>query len=467
MFDQLKENRSKRKVMHINKVISFKNSWETITKEYVTEIQVVLETLDDFFKNAIVTGSSARIFRNRDDWPTALQDKGWKVINSNYYSSSDGQNIYFGGRMPVKNGLSVQVPYGPMDHLSRWLFHRCTLAMKYSLFKLPALLLPMKEFGRYFGDSWISYFSFDRQEQQLAMLAPLSYQYPFLIIGYSERAEVNGPEIIELNADPYVAEPNKIIDRWIEFPPEYHQAGLGILNYFGSYLRERYPDEEAKVRIEQQGLNVRLVIETASGQSEVVEKALHEYELIVTGNESPEKFANSDKLVFELKTELRIAQLRLDTQQDLIGMQNKRIDQLLNIVGEGLSNRTPVTIDFRPTISTTNNIQINSDVSTALGSLRELLESIPPSSNASFVLSELQNSLESIENNTNPDSVRKSPAMSKFKRIIEKIYEGGNELSEAIKKAESGWETFKDLAGKYNKLAEWCGLPQVPSILIS
>jgi hypothetical protein len=99
--------------------------------------------------------------------------------------------------------------------------------------------------------------------------------------------------------------------------------------------------------------------------------------------------------------------------------------------------------------------------------LGELLEAIPPSSDASLALTELQGSLESIENNTNPDFVRKSPAMNKFKRIIDKIVEGGNELSDAIKKAESGWEMFKDLAGKYNKLAEWCGFPQVPSSLIS
>jgi hypothetical protein len=56
--------------------------------------------------------------------------------------------------------------------------------------------------------------------------------------------------------------------------------------------------------------------------------------------------------------------------------------------------------------------------------------------------------------------------MSKFKRLIDKVTDTGSELNSAIKKAERGWEIFSDLAGKYNKLAEWCGLPVVPSALI-
>ena len=56
--------------------------------------------------------------------------------------------------------------------------------------------------------------------------------------------------------------------------------------------------------------------------SSVIEKALHEYELIITGEVPPEKFTQNDKLVLELRNELRIAKFRLESQQDLIGMQN-------------------------------------------------------------------------------------------------------------------------------------------------
>lgn len=83
-----------------------------------------------------------------------------------------------------------------------------------------------------------------------------------------------------------------------------------------------------------------------------------------------------------------------------------------------------------------------------------------------MVLGELEGSLAAIEANNDPDSVRKSPAMSKFKRFIDRVVENGSALNSAIKKAELGWERFSELAAKYNKIAEWCGLPVVPSALI-
>ena len=56
--------------------------------------------------------------------------------------------------------------------------------------------------------------------------------------------------------------------------------------------------------------------------------------------------------------------------------------------------------------------------------------------------------------------------MSKFNRVLKKITEEGSELNTVIKKVESGWEIFSDLASKYNNIAGWCGLPVVPSAVI-
>ena len=147
-------------------------------------------------------------------------------------------------------------------------------------------------------------------------------------------------------------------------------------------------------------------------------------------------------------------------------MQNNRIDQLLTIVGDGLSQRSQMTIDFKPSITLSNHISINKDISAALGHVSELMEELPSSTDAYFALKELEGSLRSIENNNDPESVRCSPAMSKFKRLIDKVIDNSSALNSAIKKAESGWEIFSELAEKYNKVAEWCGLPVVPSALI-
>ncbi|ACL06617.1 pentapeptide repeat protein [Desulfatibacillum aliphaticivorans] len=85
---------------------------------------------------------------------------------------------------------------------------------------------------------------------------------------------------------------DKII-REIEFPPEYHQAGLSILNYFGTVLRKKYPEDQVSVQIRQDGLKVTMTVETQDGQKEKYEELLEEYGLVITGKMLPEKFSDN------------------------------------------------------------------------------------------------------------------------------------------------------------------------------
>ncbi|TOH66469.1 hypothetical protein CGI75_23640, partial [Vibrio parahaemolyticus] len=71
-----------------------------------------------------------------------------------------------------------------------------------------------------------------------------------------------------------------------------------------------------------------------------------------------------------------------------------------------------------------------------------------------------------IETNGSAEDIRRSPAMSKFSRWLKRGAEKGSELNTTLKNASSAWEVFKELLNNYNKIAEWCGLPQVPSVLI-
>lgn len=451
--------------MFIDKVISYKNSWEIVSKNHACDILDIQAALDVFITGEPQTNTDSERFNPREVWEKTLYDKGWELIDRTHYSS-DGRRINLSRMGPIKNGLSASFPFGGFDHISRWVFQQSTLAVKHGIIKIPIMLLPVREYARILDNSWLRRETFEMDLGQLEMLSPLSHQYPFLVIGYSNQARIGAPEVFELESDSYVESNNPIIDRCIEFPPEYHQAGLDILNYFGTYLREQYPEENASVKIEQQGLRVRLIIQTEDGRTETIEKALHEYELIVTGAEPPERFAKSDKLILELRNELRIAKFRLESQQDIIGMQSNRIDQLLTIVGNGLSQKSHVMIDFKPSITLSSHVSINQDISAALGHVNELMEELPSSTDSYFALKELEGSLSSIENDNDPESVRHSPAMSKFKRLIEKAIDNGSELNSAIKKAESGWKIFSELAEKYNKVAEWCGLPVVPSALI-
>ncbi|MCP4107357.1 MAG: hypothetical protein GY749_17740 [Desulfobacteraceae bacterium] len=63
----------------------------------------------------------------------------------------------------------------------------------------------------------------------------------------------------------------------IEFPPEHRQAGIAILDYFGTVLRKKYPDTKATVSIKQEHMKLIMVIDPAEGEGEIIEKALDEY----------------------------------------------------------------------------------------------------------------------------------------------------------------------------------------------
>ncbi|RED91328.1 hypothetical protein [Marinoscillum furvescens] len=451
--------------MQITKIISYKDAWSDLKSHHSEEFEELQSAVTTYIHDLEAEQQKNEERPNPYEiWENTLFQKGWEIVNRTLYSNT-GQRVNIGRLGPVKNGISATISIGSLliHDLSRWLFQQTTLAIRHGAAKIPIMVVPVSDYQQNMDGRRLHRSTFELYQRQLDMLSPLSHPYQFLILGYSDQFTINGLEVFEIESDPLV-DIQTVVDRCIEFPPEYHQAGLNILNFFGTYLREQYPDEDAKVKIEQDGLHVRLIIEKEDGKSEIIEKALHEYELIVTGKETPEKFTQNDKLVLEIKNELRIAKYRIESQQDIINVQAGQIEKLMGIVGEGLANKNPILIDFRPNISSSSSITINKDISATLGTINELKESLPTASAAFLAFHELEGSLEAIEKETNPEKVKKSPAMSKFRRIIETITDGNSDLQNAIKAAESGWEIFKDLSSKYNKIAKWCGLPQVPSI---
>jgi len=437
--------------MEIQRVISYKGAWQQLQEQFQQELSESLEVVPPLLESSKTRG----LFRPRGAWQEALQDKGWLPI--------ERMNIGL-----MKNGLSVKLAMGGLDELNRWIFHYSTLAIRKGYVRIPVLLVTNDQL---YEDIKPRYFrpGFSMYEKHLMQLAPLSHHHNFVVLEIGKTTPSSQLNILEIESDPLV-EQHKVIDRSIEFPPEYHQAGLGILNFFGTYLREQYPDEEAKVKIIQEGLKVRMVIETLDGRSEVIEKALHDYQLIVTGQKSPENFTDNAKLILGLRSELRIAKVRIEDQHDIMRLQDSQIKeqslqikQLYGIIETGLINRTPA-IEFNPIISVHNSVQFNQNISLALGTICELKDLLPTGSEAHTALKEIEGSLEAIEKEKDPEKVKKSPAMSKFRRFIDKLSEGNNDVKKAIDTVEQGWDIIKDLAGKYNSIAEWCGLPQVPKV---
>lgn len=140
------------------------------------------------------------------------------------------------------------------------------------------------------------------------------------------------------------------IIRTIEFPPEYHSAGISILQNFGKLLRDKYGDTPAKISIVQNNLTVKMIIEPPNGKKIEVEDYLSRYGLVVKGELEPEDLLTDPKQILELKTELRMAQTRLEIQREQtklistlyaskITSLEEQIGWLRNQISNGLTNQ--------------------------------------------------------------------------------------------------------------------------------
>lgn len=157
-----------------------------------------------------------------------------------------------------------------------------------------------------------------------------------------------------------------LIERFIEFPPEYHQAGISILNYFGTVLKKKYPDTKARIIIEQEDLKVKMIIDPQDGRDrEIIEKTLTEYGLVVTGNMKPEEFTDDKLLLIELKNELRMARFRVETQKEMLLDKSAQIDTLLSIVGSAVQKQPEINVNQKVTGGDTIDINADGDVTFA------------------------------------------------------------------------------------------------------
>ncbi|WKK82944.2 hypothetical protein [Marivirga arenosa] len=453
--------------MIISKVISYKNAWQDLINEHPNELEEVLEVLPQFISSYVsMRQANERTFiGHRDIWNELLKEKEWIISDTSFYLE-DGQRIFIGNLGPIKNDVSAYISFGHIDFANRWLFQQTTLAGKYDIAKIPILLVPTAEFGARHEDRFFKRLSFEQYQKQILPLTPLSHSYPFLILGYTDQGQLFETEIHELESDPLISNENVVIDRCIEFPPEYYQAGLNILNYFGTYIREQYPDQEAKIKIEQKDKIVRLIIETGDGETEVIERALQEYQLVITGQKTPEEVTKNEKLILELKNELRLARYRVETQQDIMLVQTGQIDKLMNILSEGLANKSPIHIDFKPVITLDNKVVNNQTVTSVISDINDLKLLLGTSSPEYIELQNLEGSLTAIEKETDSEIVKNSTAMQKLRNFLNSVSEGNEQLAKVLETTETGIDIIRSLAGKYNSIAEWCGLPQVPRVFI-
>jgi len=110
----------------------------------------------------------------------------------------------------------------------------------------------------------------------------------------------------------------------IEFPQEYHQAGVNILSYFGEIVRRKYKEEKIILKIEQEGLIVRMIIKSPDGKTkERIEKTLEKYLMVITGEKNPEDLLDSKLKIIDLKNQLTNAIAMVKSKEDVLQLERE------------------------------------------------------------------------------------------------------------------------------------------------
>jgi len=209
--------------VYVENVVSYLGAWEKLSATFPTELGEILCATDAYCGGRVNLESGTDTY-SRNYWEKSLFDLGWQLNDQVHYSPT-GRRINLGSLGPTKNGVSAQVSLANPSWFHRWLFSQGTLAVRYAMVKIPVLIAPMRRYepqAKYARVSSSTFASFEYFKDQLETIAPLSVQFPFVLLGVSESAQLLLPAVTEIASDPNITTEKIVVDRCIEFSPEFH-----------------------------------------------------------------------------------------------------------------------------------------------------------------------------------------------------------------------------------------------------
>lgn len=248
------------------------------------------------------------------NWRKAIIASGWSsyTIGRNIIKSSDLRIRH------LKESISIRLLTRDNGILANWIYVETQKAHQAEICDITVLLVPMSSYKINFLSNRSSYTCFEELRVQFEDLCPIQSLAPFVIIGFSEvdsEIEVFGYDNTDHNIN--------TIEKCIEFSPEYYQAGMGILSYFGEIIKTKHPDIQAKVKIEQDGSLVRLHIETEDGTKEIIEKTLESYTRVIANQEPVETLLDNKLHIMKLQNKLDIASMEVRQTRDMLALERE------------------------------------------------------------------------------------------------------------------------------------------------
>lgn len=439
--------------MYINSIIDYRNGYKLLQTKYKNEYNELLQSIVELNFNDIHVEGKINHFRLAEkeaDWKEKLNTYAWErfpfVLNGettaglDYHKNSVAVSLNFQSRTDRTNTIL----YSTLPYVVRH-----TTNIEVLVFAILEDNFLNKINSRYGAGTIYRYYK---------SRSPLEVVRPFIVIGINSEPPIDGTEIFNLEhfSGEYDYENNTRIIRTIEFPHGYYHAGVGILSYFDKILREKHPDSSAKVKIIQEDLIVKMVIETGSGDKEIIERTLNDYGQVVSGRIAPQDFLDTNLQVIELRAELNIAATRIKMQEDLLRVQETKIEKLLEIVGDGLrrSNDRPIQIAINNSNYQETNIQHE------VGELLRYLTELKENSEDDEVATSIDEINEIISATPGTQDVTKNPDFfSRIKGLLEKISGISSTGNETIAASST---LIRNIILKYNAIAKLVGLATIP-----
>lgn len=316
--------------MFANLAISYLNGWNILIGEKHQEWKEIQDGLrqmtEETLRDPAISAPSHRkntpievptVYNLQHCWNHLIDQLGWRDVR--IQPRAQGALGLLVRNVKNRVGASLLAfDYAPQT-FSSWLLVDVPRATYLGVCDVSVLLVP-ETIVREIVDADRGFrpmFSSERAQAQLADLLPLRHAAPFVIIGFSQTSSVISVDEIA----PLPDSSDGIVEKCIEFPQEYYQAGVGILSYFGEILKQKHPELKARIRIEQEGLIVRMLIEAGNGDKEIIEKTLQQYVLVVTEQEAPESLLDNKLQIFALQNKLELANLEIRQMHKLFNLQ--------------------------------------------------------------------------------------------------------------------------------------------------
>ncbi|MDO7888176.1 hypothetical protein [Hymenobacter cheonanensis] len=310
--------------MYPVRVLSFNDGWNYLTQQKSAEWADISESIRRIDPQKIRTDYN--VFLNLSmAWRNDIRKYGWRSVQGKSKNAKAG-----GVNIPsVKNRVAVRMLVANSitnTGLAKFIYVDGPQAKAFGLIDLFVLLVP--------ADDILSISPFNETSSRpyteancLAQLDELllpTTDLPFVILFFSNiESNIDIEDISEkIN--------HNSIERAIEFPPQYYQAGVTALSNFGEVLRDKYPGINAKVRIEQEGNRVRMHIELPNGETDTVEEVLEKYFLVVSKKAPAESIFDNKLHAAKLEAKIDLLDAEVRSTERLLRIESEKNNYIIN-----------------------------------------------------------------------------------------------------------------------------------------